>query len=246
MVRYILFLIGPLLFLPLADLPSLSPITPTLLVHLVVFASRYPPSMNPNSWHVNAVLPIVFLSAVLGMRNLLNLIKEPLKQSRLITVGPLLLLVATAFSAYWFGPLPFSRGIHPLRYAVDEDIAQSVKEVRSLIPHEASLAAARYVGSNFTQQRTLLRLATKRYEARFKTVDLAMWKRADYILLDTNPHLRGSRLWWDGGSEDLRRGHLWRGGGSQQLLYRLERSEDYELLYSKNNIWLFKKIAPNP
>lgn len=229
-IKYALFLISPLLLLPLADLASLFVITPTLLVYLAALASNYSFPLNPISWHVNAVLPIVFLSAILGMERLMGLAKKPLKKSKLITAGPLLALVATVFSAYWLGPLPFSRGIHPLRYAIDENIAQSVDEVRSLIPHEASLATSRYIGSNFTQQRTLLPLAALPRRALFEVVDLAMWKRADYILIDINPHLWGNRLWHDGSSE--------------QLLYFLQRSENYEALYSKNNISLFKKIAP--
>lgn len=228
--KYVLFLIAPLLLLPLADLPSLSVIMPILLVYLAALSWPYDYPMVPNSWHVNAVLPIIFLSAILGMRNLLNLIKEPLKRSRAIIVGPLLVLLVTAFSIYWFGPLPFSRGIHPLRYAVDENIAQSVQEVRALISHEASLAASRYIGSNFTQQRILLPLARLPRDAFEGVVDPAMWKRADYILVDINPHFKGNRLWQDKASE--------------QLLYFLQRSEDYEALYSKNDIWLFKKIAP--
>lgn len=228
LVRYLLFVIGPLLLLPFADLPSLSVIVPTLLTYLVALASHCAAPMIPNSWHVNAVLPIVFLSAILGMQRLVRLAREPLGRDILITVGPLLVLIAVAFSAYWLGPLPLSRDLHPLRYAVDEEIAQSVKEVRSLIPHEASLAASRYIGSNFTQQRTILRLRTR--SSRFATVDLAMWRRADYILIDINPHLRKNLLWRD------------RFG--KELLHFLQRSEDYKLLYSKNKIWLFKKIAP--
>jgi hypothetical protein len=139
-----------------------------------------------------------------------------------------LVLLTTAFFTYWLGPLPFARTTHPLQYAVDEEVAQSVKEVRALIPQEASLSASWFIGSNFTQQRTILLLQTKGW--RQGTVDPAMWKRADYVLVDINPHLRNNRLWRD--------------KFDRRLLNLLQRSEEYEVLYSKNNIWLFKKIAP--
>jgi uncharacterized membrane protein len=230
LIRYLLFLIGPLLLLPLADLPSLFIIMPMLLTFLAALSIQYHFPMNPASWHVNALLPIAFLSAILGMRRVMNLVKQPLKQHRLITLGPILVLLTTAFSTYWLGSLPFSRSIHPLRYAVDEEVAQSVKEVRALVPHEASLAASRYIGSNFTQQQTILLLLLRTRSSRQGTVARVMWRRAEYILIDINQHLRRGRLRTD--------------RFDKGLLDLLLESEEYEVLYSDNNIWLFKKIAP--
>lgn len=211
---YLFYLLVPLSFLPLAHIPSLLALLPYLLVNLTALTANYPYPLLPNSWHVAPIIPFVFISAVLGGERVSRWAKGVRFAGRLLRAWPLLVLAVSAFACYWFGPLPFSRSVPPDRYAVDGVIAQSVTEVKALVPPEASLAAARCIGSHFTQRRTIHLLRGN-------------WV-PDYALLDLN-------------QEPC---HLWSDYESRKLLPILGESPRWELIYAKNNIFLFRHRPP--
>ena len=212
--HYLFYLLAPLSFLPLAHIPSLLALLPYLFVNLMALTADYPYPLLPNSWHVTPIIPFVFISAVLGGERLSRWAKGVYLKGRLLKAWPLLVLAASAFACYWYGPLPFSRSVDPARYAVDGVIAQSVAEVKALIPPEASLAAARCIASHFTQRRTIHMLRGN-------------WV-PDYVLLDLN-------------DEPC---HPWSDYRSRQLLPILRESPRWELIYAQNNIFLFRHRPP--
>ena len=214
--RHCLFyLLVPLAFLPLAHIPSLLTILPYLFVNLMALTADYSLPLLPNSWHVTPIIPFVFISAVLGAERLSRWAKGVHLKGRLLRTWPLLVLAVSVLACYWYGPLPFSRTVHPDRYVVDESAAKGVAEVKTLIPPEASLAAEKGIGSNFTQRRILLMLRRD------------SWKGADYVLLNFNPRY--------GGTISPR---------NRELLPILEKSPCYELIYAENNILLFRQRLP--
>jgi len=212
--HYLFYLLMPLSFLPLAHIPSLLTLLPYLFVNLMALTAHYSYPLLPNSWHVTPIIPFVFISAVLGGERLSRWAKGVHLKGRLPRAWPLLILAVSAFACYWYGPLPFSRVIHPDRYAVDEIAVKGVAEAKALIPREASLAAERHIGSNFTQRRTLLMLRGD------------SWKGADCVLLNFNPRF----------------GYI--SERSRELLPILEKSPSHELIYSENNLRLFRHIPP--
>ena len=212
--HYLLYLLMPLSFLPLTHIPSLLALLPYLFVNLMAVTAHYSYPLLPNSWHVTPIIPFVFISAVLGGERLSRWAKGVHLKGRLPRAWPLLVLAVSAFACYWYGPLPFSRSVHPDRYLVDEIAAKSVAEAKALIPPEASLAAERHIGSNFTQRRTLLMPRGH------------SWKGADYVLLNFNPRF----------------GYISK--RSRELLPILEKSPSHELIYAENNIRLFRHRPP--
>ncbi|HID63842.1 MAG TPA: DUF2079 domain-containing protein [Anaerolineae bacterium] len=215
--KYVLSLLAPVLFLPLLDFPLLATVIPNLAVNLFAFPTGYRLPMNPSSWHVTVLIPIIFLSAISGVRNLLRPIKDRPWRQQVVRYGSLALLGAALFSAYWSGPLPFSRSVEPDRYQVVESKVEALNEVKTLIPEEASLSVTNYLGAHFTQREKIYLFPTN-------------CGKADFVLVDSAP-----RNWW-------------RPGGPEEpsALARLQESPNHELIYSKNNILLFRKLPELP
>ena len=211
---YLFYLLAPVFFLPLADIPSLLTLLPYLSVNLMTLTTSYTYPLRPNSWHVTPIIPFVFISAILGGERLSRWAKGVNLKGRLLRAWPLLVLAASALACYWYGPLPFSRAVHPDRYRVDEIAAKGVAEVKALIPQEASLFAERHMGSNFTQRPIILMPRG------------LSWKGADYVLLNLNPRF----------------GYVSK--QSQRLLPALEKSPSHELIYAENNVRLFRHKLP--
>jgi len=214
---YALSLLAPVLFLPLLDLPLLATAIPSLGINLAALLAGYQTPMNPNSWHVNPLIPVVFLSAISGARNLLRHIKDRPHWQQVVRYGALALLGTALFSAYWSGPLPFSRSVKPNRYQVIESKVQALNEVKTLIPEEASLSAANHLGAHFTRRQQIYIFPIN-------------CGKADFVLVDSAP-----RNWWRPGEPE-----------EPSALARLQESPNHELIYSKNNILLFRKLPELP
>lgn len=212
---YLFYLLAPLSFLPLAHIPSFLTLLPYLSVNLMALTTNYSYPLRPTSWHVTPIIPLLFISAVLGGERLSRWAKGIDLKGRLLRAWPLLVLATSALACYWSGPLPFSRSVDPDRYKVDEIAAKGVAEVKALIPLEASLFAERHVGSNFTQ-RPIIFMPRGRY-----------WKGADYVLLNFNPRF----------------GYV--SEQSIRLLPVLEKSPSHELIYAENNLRLFRHRPPS-
>ena len=130
-------LLAPLLFMPLLNLPLLATTTPNLLINLFALTVYHSVPMSGQSHYVNPMIPVVFLSAVSGLHNLLRHIGNPSLRPKLERHGSFVLLCAALFFNYWLGPLPFSRLVEADQYQVIEAKTQILKEVKALIPREA-------------------------------------------------------------------------------------------------------------
>jgi uncharacterized membrane protein len=212
---YLFRLLAPLLFLPLLNLPLLATALPNLLVNLFALTVNYSVPISGQSHHVSPMIPVVFLSAVSVTRNLLRRIGNPPSRHRLERYGSCILLCAALFFNYWLGPLPFSRLVEGDQYQVTEAKTQTLKEVKALIPQEASLCAEFFVGSHFAQRKEIYEFPTRIGKVDFVLVDLAPWLYHQPVEV---PH----------------------------MLALLKESSNHELIHSKNNILLFRKLPKLP
>jgi uncharacterized membrane protein len=217
--RYIFYLFVPLLLIPLAGWPIFLAIVPNALVNSSALAIGYHIPSDPRAWHVNSLLPIVFASAILGLPKVIGWLKalgDQRSEERLWRVLPIALICAALASNYWLGPLPFGQAVPPARFACDEVRTKSIRKAAALIPDDASLSAASFAGSHFTQ-RPILHIAPR------------FWESTDYVLVDLNPR-------WDGV----------RDGDMPSLLAELEASPNHELMYSGNDVYLFRNRFARP
>jgi uncharacterized membrane protein len=212
---YLFRLFAPLLFLPLLNMPLLATIIPNLLLNLSALAIHYTIPMSGQSHQVSPMIPVVFLSAVFGLRNLLTRVGNPALKPKLERYGSCILLCAALFFNYWFGPLPFSRSVEVNQFQIIEDKRQALKEAAALIPREASLSADFFVGPHFAQRKRIYIFPNQVGEV-------------DFILVDSDP--------WS----------LYLPLRAPSALARLKASSNHELIYSKNNLLLFKKLPEPP
>jgi uncharacterized membrane protein len=208
-------LLAPLLFVPLLNFPLLATATPNLLINLFALTVHHSVPISGQSHYVNPMIPVIFLSAVSGLHNLLRRIGNPSLRPKLERYGSYILLCAALFFNYWLGPLPFSRLVEADQYQVNEAKTQALKEVKALIPREASLSAEFFTGSHFAQRKELYEFPDRVGKVDFALVDWDPWF----------PH---------------------RPAEASSVLARLKESSNHELVYSKNNIFLFKKLPQLP
>jgi hypothetical protein len=211
---YLFRLLAPLLFLPLLNLPLLATTVPNLLINLFALTVHYTVPISGQSHHVSPMVPVVFLSAVSGLHNLLSRIGSPSLRPKLERYGPFILLCAALFFDYWFGPLPLSRSVEADQYQVNEAKIQTLEEVKALIPEEASLSAD-WLAVRFTHRKELYDFPLK-----VGKVDLAL--------------------------VDLDRPFAFHPLEARPALERLKESSNHELIYSKNNVLLFRKRPELP
>jgi uncharacterized membrane protein len=217
--RYALYLFVPLLLLPLTGWPIFLAMVPNALVNLSALAIGYHIPSDPRAWHINSLLPIAFVSAIFGLPKVIGRLKAPGGQwaeERLWQVVPIALMCTALVSNYWLGPLPFGQAVPPARFACDEARATSIREAAALIPDDASLSATSFAGSHFTRRRVL-------------HIAPHFWESTDYVLVDLNPR-------WDGT----------RDGAMSSLLADLKASPDHELMYSGNDVYLFRNRFARP
>jgi len=168
-------LLAPLLFTPLLNLPLLATTIPNLLVNLSALTVHYSIPMSGQSHHVSPMLPVVFLSAVFGVHNLLRHIGNPSLKHKLERYGSCILLCAALVFNYWLGPLPFSPLVKEDQYQVVEAKTRTLREVKTLIPQEASLCAEFFIGSHFAQRKEIYEFPTRIGKVDFVLADLAPW-----------------------------------------------------------------------
>jgi len=171
---YLFVLLMPVLFLPLASFPILATILPNLLLYFMAPAGGYHIPMSPISWHVNAFIPIVFISAILGMRNVLRLLKKRFSGKIVLQTSSLVLLTVMVCLDYWWGPFPSSPVVSPSRYTLNEDLTRGVQEAKALIPEDASFCGTSKVSSHFSQRRFIYRFND-------------YWETTDYVLFGVDP-----------------------------------------------------------
>lgn len=172
---YLFCILAPLLFVPLLDFPLLATTIPNLLINLFALTVHYTTPMSGKSHQVSPMVPMVFLSAVYGVHNLLRRIGNPSLRLKLGRYSSYVLLCAALFFNYWLGPLPFSRAVEADQYQIVEDRTRTLREVKALIPQEASLCADFLIGSHFARRKELYQLPIRIGKVDFILVDSDPW-----------------------------------------------------------------------
>ncbi|HEX8966216.1 MAG TPA: DUF2079 domain-containing protein [Patescibacteria group bacterium] len=93
------------------------------------------------------ILPFIFISAIHGILY----IRKVLPKIPLFSFG-LYILITTIFSAYFFGPLPFTRDPNTDMFTKPLPYAQSIDAFLTTIPLQYSVAATNNVGSHLSHR----------------------------------------------------------------------------------------------
>lgn len=193
---YLFVLLAPVLFLPLASFPVFATTFPNLLVNLLAPTGGYHIPVSPMSWHASPLIPMVFISAILGLNNILHIVEKWFSREKLLQASSFALLLVMIFLDYWWGPFPFSSAVRPDRYTLNENLAKGVQEIRAIIPQDASLCATSKISSHFSQRQMLYNFDDH-------------WETADYILIGFDPakHPTGRALQNSGDHEQIYSSH---------------------------------------
>ncbi len=165
-VEYVARVLGQFLFLPVPGIAVAALALPIMAVNFSALLIGYGAPAAYTGWQSNPIVPVMALAAVYGLAWLRR--RVPL--ARHVAVSAAIVVVALACDV-WYGPLPFSLGVHAGQYAVDPDRAAAIDAIRGLVPDEAVLSADYYAGSQFTR-RPWLYWFPDRYAS------------ADYVLVD--------------------------------------------------------------
>jgi len=195
-LNYILQLIVPLGLLPLLSPAALAGAASTAL--LLLLAER-PDIQSIAFWNQATLIPFIFLAAVDSVGKLAGVpLRSPERsapsQSRSVRITALaaFMLAASLASGYFFGYSPLSRGFNPNLFEVSERDAL-VKELRRIIPRDASLCATDRVASHFIDQANLFVFMGELEEAQYVLLDLDdNWRPTEPVLEWRDDLLQGN------------------------------------------------------
>lgn len=161
-IAYVLYLIVPLAFLPIAGIEISAISLPTFAYTLL---SRYPHQQSLGAAYHAPILPFLFFGAVVGLARVLRW--KFLQPITLVAV-----VFVTSICSYWLeAPGPFARKFQPNRYALNEHTAIGHRLI-ALIPPGGIVAA----------QNELIAYVTNRSVV--KEIPLIDYRRIDYLLAD--------------------------------------------------------------
>ena len=247
--RYVLYLFVPLLLIPLAGWPIFLAVIPNALVNLSALAVGYHVPSDPRAWHVNALLPVVFVSAIVGLPRVVRACKG---------MSSALTGFATRRSGGWIAN-PAGANRSQLKAPGDQRSEERLWRMVPIALMCAALVSNYWLGPlPFGQAVPPARFACD--EARANSIREAAalipddaslsaasfagshftrrrilyiapqsWDSSDYVLVDLNPR-------WDGT----------RNTEMSSLLADLEASPDHELMYSGHDIYLFRHRLARP
>lgn len=196
------------LFLPLGFLPILSLLflifaLPDLLINIL--------SNNANLrqiyFHYTAVItPFLFIGAIFGIKNLQKIFpKIPL------FFYSLYLILATLYSVYFLGPLPFAKNPNIDMFIKPQPNREAITDVLSRIPNKYSVAATNNLGSHLSQREKIF------------TIPVGMDK-ADIILFLLNDQSALPSLQFQ-----------------KDLAGTLKTAKNYALIFEQGDFVVFKK-----
>jgi len=207
-------LLEPFAFLPLLGLPWLGMVGPELAINLLSSQGQ----MKSIVMHYDSVLVVgIMIGLIFGLKYLFWLIDKLLvglkNKKEILKVGVLLLiLVATARSNYFYSPLPSTPGHWKLMYRVGEAEKEFEKMLRQ-IPEKDTITASSEVRNHLTHRLNAYNLPNGVEES-------------DWIaMVDQN------RLVGDYEMKDF----------EGALIDRLEKRDDFKLIFRQDHFWLFKR-----
>ncbi len=255
--RYILYLFVPLLLIPLAGWPTLLAMIPNTLVNLAALAVGYHMPSDPRAWHVNSLLPIVFVSAIFGLPKVVracegitcalagpsprsgcksaarlssNSIANPAgaNGSRLKRSGG----QRSGKRLWQVMPITLACATLVSNYRLGPlPFGQAVPPARFAYD-EARAESIRKAAALIPDDASLSATSfAGSHFTRRRILHIAphFWESTDYVLVDLNPR-------WDGA----------RDGAMPALLADLEASPDHELMYSGHDVYLFRHRFARP
>ncbi len=174
-LNYLLQLLVPLGLLSLLSPAALFGGAPTAL--LLLLAER-PDIHSVAFWNQATLIPFIFLSAVDSIGKLGGV---PIRASERdfpsqsggprITALAAFALVTSLTSAYFFGYFPLSRGYNPELFTVSQRDGL-VRELRRMIPRDASLSATDRIASHFIDQGDLFVFMGEPRDTNYVLLDL--------------------------------------------------------------------------
>lgn len=196
------------LFLPLGFLPILSPLSlifalPDLLINIL--------SNNANLrqiyFHYTAVItPFLFIGAIFGIKNLQKIFsKIPL------FFYSLYLILATLYSVYFFGPLPFAKNPNIDMFIKPQSNKETINRVLSQIDEKYTVAATNNLGAHLSQRQQLF------------TIPVGVDK-ADVVLFLLNDQSALPSL-----------------ASQKEMAEKLKGNKDYILIFEKDDFVVFKR-----
>ena len=169
-IEYVLHLLVPLAFLPLAGFDVFLLALPTFGYSLL---STYGLQYSIRSYYFAPLLPFLFFAAIVGMQRLLA--RGTAKRRNALTA---LLFVAVIASYFLQAPGPLAAYFQPWRYELNEHTALG-NRLAGEIPSEALLVAQNEMLAHVSNRRAL-------YE-----IPIPDYRQVDYLFADT------TRGWYD-------------------------------------------------
>src|SRR3989344_89272 len=196
------------LFLPLGFLSILSPVTlifalPDLFINLL----SNKPQLHQIYYQYSATItPFIFISAIYGVRYIKFLFP---KLPNVLVVC--YLLIVACYSAYTFGPLPFSKSPNIDMYTKPQKNKAEIEKFISGIPPEYSVSATNSVGSHLAHRQKLY------------NVPLGA-NTADYIVFLLDGHFAQPSL-----------------DAQYEMVEKLKKNKNYSVVLTIDNFIVFEK-----
>lgn len=165
-IAYVLYLIVPLAFLPLAGIEISALSLPTFAYTLL---SRYPHQQSLAAAYHAPILPFLFFGAAVGLERVL---KWKFRNATLQPMALVAVVLVASSCSYWLeAPGPFARKYQPNRYVLNEHTAIGHRLIE-LIPPGGIVAAQNELIAYVTHHRYV-------YE-----IPLIDYRRIDHLLAD--------------------------------------------------------------
>ncbi|OGK13066.1 hypothetical protein A3C98_03060 [Candidatus Roizmanbacteria bacterium RIFCSPHIGHO2_02_FULL_37_15] len=216
--RYFVNLLAPIGFLSLFSPIQLIIALPEFAINLL---SNNPNMRNINYQYTAVITPFVFVSAIYGVKKLIDSKIQPsnwqtkgIKTNQLIKIVIIVLLISSLSSAYLKGPLPFAKtkDIHPIKYP-QKEAADTAFWAKTLKDENLKISTTGQLSPFFTSRRYFY-IFSSRYSF------------SDYVIVRLN--------------------EIYDYPEKNELIpvyERLKKDKNYELIFKKENFEVYKKVA---
>jgi uncharacterized membrane protein len=212
-IEYLIQLLAPLLFLPLLTVETLV-VLPTLLFNLL---STFAYQTNVRYHYTSLIIPVFAWTALVYVRR----VKDVGARRALVVM----VLLASLFSAYLWGPGDWSRQ-PATRYDVNAPDVQAIAEAVTLIPDDAVVACRSRISTHLSHRVQIYDFPTPFYASYYgdDSMDRQRLPVADNVqyVLDMPDRLS------DVGA---------------RVFLALQQDEGFRQIYSKNGVVLLRKVT---
>ncbi|MFH1182163.1 MAG: DUF2079 domain-containing protein [Candidatus Woesearchaeota archaeon] len=153
------------------------------------------PQLHSIFFHYNAnIIPFIFLALIAGLsraRKMLEAhqLKWGITALQANAAIMALVLSASVFSAYYYGPLPGARNFSYSSYDFNSGDAKAARELSAMIPSNASVSASNTAVPHLSQRELIYVFPNPFHKAWYLTDEKKV--TADYVLLSLTPSTEG-------------------------------------------------------